>query len=234
MNNFTFLLFSSLILSVHADDINDLSHKNFGAMHMKTFANPGKYLLTKNDYKYAKNLIVEIWSGGGSGHFDLNGGCGGGSGAYIKASVPTMHNKKLMSFDIVVGDGGFNMSGGNSSFSSRNKINLIVTGGLNCAINRQITETGGKVHSTVGVGDYIAISGQKGDCVPYVYRQIMRGGNAPFGGSGGTTSNGIQPGGGGFGSLDTSGVKGGNGFPGGNGAAGMVVVQFVGECEIDM
>jgi DNA/RNA endonuclease G (NUC1) len=76
----------------------------------------GDYRLSPEDYHYADHIIVEIWGAGGSGgadvatadmnSIDTNSnniiGGGGGSGAYIKASIQT--NQQYI--DVHVGYGG--------------------------------------------------------------------------------------------------------------------------------
>jgi hypothetical protein len=57
---------------------------------------PGKYIIKRKDYKYAKNIIVELWGGGGNGSV-INRGCrGGGSGAYIKVSLSMINKGNIL------------------------------------------------------------------------------------------------------------------------------------------
>jgi hypothetical protein len=60
----------------------------------------GKYVLAPQDYQYAPEIIVDIHGAGGGG--DNNYGSGGGSGAYIKASIITLNR----TFYVYVGTGG--------------------------------------------------------------------------------------------------------------------------------
>ena len=68
---------------------------------MITFDTPGNYQLTPQDYQYSPQIIVEMWGAGGGG---CSGDCGigGGSGAYIKATI----NTNLETFNLTVGLGG--------------------------------------------------------------------------------------------------------------------------------
>jgi hypothetical protein len=66
-----------------------------------TFSNPGNYQLTPQDYHYSSQIIVEMWGAGGGG-CSADCGIGGGSGAYIKATI----NTNLETFNLTVGLGG--------------------------------------------------------------------------------------------------------------------------------
>lgn len=66
-----------------------------------TFDTPGNYQLNPQDYHYSPQIIVEMWGAGGGG---CSGDCGigGGSGAYIKATI----NTNLETFNLTIGLGG--------------------------------------------------------------------------------------------------------------------------------
>ena len=66
-----------------------------------TFDQPGEYQLTPEMYNFADEITVELWGAGGGG---CSGDCGigGGSGAYIKATL----NTNLESFYLIVGASG--------------------------------------------------------------------------------------------------------------------------------
>lgn len=77
-----------------------------------TFDTPGNYQLTPVDYQYSPQIIVEMWGAGGGG---CSGDCGigGGSGAYIKATI----NTNLETFNLTIGLGG---KGGNACDATSN------------------------------------------------------------------------------------------------------------------
>ena len=66
-----------------------------------TLDTPGSYQLTPEDYQYSPQIIVEMWGAGGGG-CSGNCGIGGGSGAYIKATI----NTNLETFNLTIGVGG--------------------------------------------------------------------------------------------------------------------------------
>lgn len=83
-----------IIISVNIINVD----ANIGTI---TFDTPGNYQLTPADYHYSPQIIVEMWGAGGGG---CSGDCGigGGSGAYIKATI----NTNLETFNLTIGLGG--------------------------------------------------------------------------------------------------------------------------------
>jgi hypothetical protein len=182
------------------------------AFTMKVFS-IGKYTLHPTDYGFKQNIVVEIWSAGGSSSGAYQEfGCSG-SGAYIKANVKT----KWETFKITVGkavNNSLTCKGEDSSFTNM-RINLTVSGGegqCSTCIKTGRNATcglGGKITSTSGTEDVIFSSGNgaKVFCNPGSTCSgiFCMGGNAPNGGSGGMYSifnvdfkpNGTSPGGGG-------------------------------------
>jgi hypothetical protein len=72
----------------------------YGNIYMKTFDKPGEYVIKNFEYNYSDEIIVEVIGAGGGGANQLADG--GGSGAYIKASI-FPKNKDIY---IKVGNGG--------------------------------------------------------------------------------------------------------------------------------
>jgi hypothetical protein len=196
---------------------------------------PGDYILTSKDYYCKDYLLIELWAGGASGGMDYCCKRGGGSGAYIKANIKTHQQNIIMH----VGQGGIVtdyivsrewkcntiFGSGQDSWILCGKLNLTVGGGITgCNISSNVMGMGGSV-SIKNTNDIIAISGNNG-----TYSQKMSdmpifcsgsGGSAPFGGTGGTLTCGINPncdngklpgGGGNSGCVGTSLHKGGDGM----------------------
>lgn len=213
------------------------------------FNAPGSYMLMPRDYHNSSQIIFEIW-GAGSGGNVWNGGGGGGS--YIKANV----RSGLRIFKIIVGSGGkgvntsgcrfpsyYGESGGFSSVTSLDELNLIAGGGN---MSNNWSGIGGKVISVKGAVDYISKDGYNGQ-YSIIYGMPNEpnennggggnGGASGFGGSGGQGNSldppgpgipepGYYPGGGG-GAINTHYQSDPNCYTAGNGADGKVSLYFI-------
>jgi len=176
-----------------------------------------------------KILFFEIWGAGGGGAgnigcmntsvFDpiqqqiisFGNGVGAGSGAYIKASVPTIKNDEFLSFEITVGAGGSGgrwdscnetgKNGGHSSVVDNSdflSVNLTAGGGyggLNNLYNSYTVPNfikndtyskGGIIYSLIGSKNHLTSIGNNGTTI-HPYNGWMSVNTPPFaiGGTGG-------------------------------------------------
>jgi hypothetical protein len=169
----------------------------FADLRIRTFDQPGNYVLSPEDYGYASQIIVELWGAGGGG-CSGNCGIGGGSGAYIKAKVYTLNQ----SFNITVGLGGKGgdgyveyfyppsyhptIWGANSTFSGNdgedtiflsNDVNLIVGGGKkgNNTLAGYWNNNYGILKSLINNGEILeAKNGYDGDSCTYTNSYFPR------------------------------------------------------------
>lgn len=209
---------------------NDNNNNNKG-LHMLTFK-PGEYTLSPQDYGFVDYLVAEIWGAGGSGGtpfadgIDNNGSTGGGSGAYIKATIKT--NQKNIHLNVGSGGSGTvfinltretmppdqcNATSGQKSMIITDDITLIAEGGKTGCVSDIQGGKAGKafiafinIKNPVDTNNIILINGNDG----LMYYDVIAngpGGDAPGGGKGGSSrfnpsfcnskDNGKIPGGGG-------------------------------------
>jgi len=173
---------------------------------MLVYDQPGNFILTPEDYQYADSFIVEMWSGGASSDeylvdcSSIQGGIGGGSGAYLKAFI----NTHQMNFNMSVGAGvaycQSNIPYGSDGINTHiinDKINFTLSGGYT-------NGTGGKVISKVNhdisnqiyayyngqIGLTSSINSQTiGASCNYEGSKYGNGGSTPFGGIGGKNND---------------------------------------------
>jgi hypothetical protein len=188
------------------------------AAQMKVYS-AGEYTIYPSDYDYAHNIIVELWSAGGSTYNWSKIAYSSGSGAYLKASISTLFG--FAHFQVKVGraiNNNTTCNGENSWFRGKT-INLTLEGGYgSCGecLSFRTCGLGGKVLSIDGSENVLSLSGES-------HRLLLgsadgssrEGGSAPYGGIGYSlcqNSNGTRPGGGAGGKSQLSNSSwGGNG-----------------------
>lgn len=166
---------------------------------------PGNYFVKPEDYHYASDLVIEIWSAGGGGatayynshNFNNLKITGGGGGAYLKISVKS----NLETFQIIVGKGGsgsvtyfdynekrylskYSLDGDNSEILS-NSLYINLSGGS----SGHDGGSGGSLTEITGLNNtnYYYIRGQNSTDITSEYNLfydtfLIKGGNNPNGG----------------------------------------------------
>ena len=172
--------------------------------------------------RWARVRVAGAGGGGGGGDTGYSGG-GGGAGGFAEAVVPVSPRQP---YSVVVGTGGagggpgiFGGSGGSSSFAGQ----VTATGGQGGASNNPDSHGGPPGVGTNG--SFVQSGGYGGDGTLGTLIPGGNGGASAFGGGGRGSNQGGLPA---FGTAAGSGGGGAYGAAavGGQGAAGVVIVEF--------
>lgn len=173
------------------------------------------------------NVILELWGAGGGGGIlgvEESTSAGGGSGAYVRFSVPVNPGAVLT---VTVGAGGGpGLGGGTTTVAVSSPLAIFTAPGGGGATGN-VPGVGAPAPAIIIGSPAVSLSGQGGQ--PGNIIMGGQGGSAPLGGPGGfgqqigfPAQNGLQPGGGGGGSFLTGATPGLSG----SGAAGMVIITY--------